>query len=173
MRACLMTVSYTHLDVYKRQELSSANGAGRMVPVILRMSPATVMTIPEINPAQTPARVVLFQNRPYKNGPRKAPASAPHEIDIRLEIMLLGLRAIRTETAMKPAHSSRITNICRLLFIFGKKIPFKKSMVKVELEVITNEERVDIEAESTRIMTTAINRSGRDWSCLLYTSRCV
>ena len=34
-------------------------------------------------------------------------------------------------------------------------------MVKVEEEAITREDKVDIEAERTRITTTAISRSGR------------
>ena len=38
------------------------------------------------------------------------------------------------------------------------------SSVKVEPEVSTSEERVDMEAESTRMMTTPIIKSGRDAS---------
>ena len=36
-----------------------------------------------------------------------------------------------------------------------------KSSVKVELEVSTREERVDMEAESTRMTTTAMRKVGR------------
>ena len=40
-------------------------------------------------------------------------------------------------------------------------LSFKKSRVRVELEASTREDRVDIEADSTRITTTAMSRSGR------------
>ena len=41
------------------------------------------------------------------------------------------------------------------------RFPRMKSRVRVELEVRTREERVDMEAESTRITTTAMRRVGR------------
>ena len=46
----------------------------------------TVMPTPEIRLAQTAALVIFLENRPYINGARNAPASAPHEIDMRVEI---------------------------------------------------------------------------------------
>ena len=42
-----------------------------------------------------------------------------------------------------------------------KKTPPRKSSVKVEDEVMTSEESVDMEADKTRIITTPISRSGR------------
>ena len=41
------------------------------------------------------------------------------------------------------------------------KLPFRKSMVMVELEASTRLDRVDIDAESTRITTMAMRMSGR------------
>lgn len=39
--------------------------------------------------------------------------------------------------------------------------PFKKSMVKVELEAMTREDRVDMEADNTRMTTRPINAGER------------
>ena len=46
----------------------------------------TVMPIPHAKLAQTAARVTPFQYRPYKNGAKNAPASAPQEIPISCAI---------------------------------------------------------------------------------------
>ena len=43
-----------------------------------------------------------------------------------------------------------------LSFIFLHTVPLKKSSVRVELDVSTNEERVDMEAESTSTITIAM-----------------
>ena len=45
--------------------------------------------------------------------------------------------------------------------MFFMILPFMKSSVKVELEASTREDRVDMEAESTRITTTAMSAAGR------------
>ena len=50
---------------------------------------------------------------------------------------------------------------CVFSFIFLKKHPFKKSSVSVEEDVMTREERVDMDAESTRITTRAIRTGPR------------
>ena len=48
-----------------------------------------------------------------------------------------------------------------LVHIFLMKLSFRKSMVRVEEEAMTREDRVDMEAESTRMTTRAINPSDR------------
>ena len=60
------------------------------------------------------------------------------------------------EIAMKTTTSTRINRSCVFSFISLMKLSFKKSMVKVELDAITREESVDMDAESTRITTNAI-----------------
>ena len=48
-----------------------------------------------------------------------------------------------------------------LSFIFLIRFPLMKSRARVELEVSTREDSVDMEAESTSMTTIPINRSGR------------
>ena len=84
---------------------------------------------------------------------------------------LLGLRASTTDSATKKMQSSRIQRSWTLWVMSFMKTPLRKSRVKVEEEVMTREERVDIDAERTRIMTTPISRSGREeasiWGTML------
>ena len=80
---------------------------------------------------------------------------------------LLAWTIARTDdTAIKNTTSRRIESNCdfslmllSLLAIAGLII----SSVRVDPDVRTNDERVDIDAESTRIITTPIIRSGRVW----------
>ena len=62
---------------------------------------------------------------------------------------------------MKNATSIRITRICFFSSIFFTILPLMRSSVRVELEVRTRLERVDIEADSTSTMTMPISTSGR------------
>ena len=50
---------------------------------------------------------------------------------------------------------------CRFSSIFFTTWPLSRSRVTVEEEVSTREDRVDMEAESTRMMTMAMRMSGR------------
>ena len=72
-----------------------------------------------------------------------------------------GFNASTTETTMKNTISTRITRSCTLSLISFTRFPLIKSSVRVELEVSTSEDRVDIDADSTSIITIPINRSGR------------
>ena len=65
------------------------------------------------------------------------------------------------EMAMNTTISIRMENTCFLSSIFRKQTSFRKSMVRVELEAMTKEDNVDIEADSTRITTRAISRGDR------------
>ena len=60
-------------------------------------------------------------------------------------------------TTIKPC----IMRTCRFSSMSLMILSFKKSSVKVELEASTKELRVDIEADSTKITTMAMSRSGR------------
>ena len=68
------------------------------------------------------------------------------------------ISASTEDIAIKTTTSRRIQSTCFLSLIFWKKISFKKSMVRVELEAITREDKVDMEADSTRITTREISR---------------
>lgn len=55
-------------------------------PKLKRIICTTVMPTPEMKLAHTEAFVIFFENRPYIKGAKKAPAKAPQEIDIRVEM---------------------------------------------------------------------------------------
>ena len=120
----------------------------------------TVMPMPRIKLVHTAGLEIFLLKRPNINGPRNAPASAPHEYDIRVEIEAFLLKAIITEIMRNTAISTLmiITSFfSSCFFILG----FIKSIVSVELDVSTSDERVDIEAERTRTTTSPIKISGR------------
>ena len=119
------------------------------------------MPTPTIKLAQTDAVVVFFQNRPYMNGARKAPARAPQEIPISCAMKVGGSSARITEITMKNTIRTRMISSCCFSFISFTIFPLIRSSVRVELEVRTKEDRVDMEAERTRITTTPISTSGR------------
>ena len=54
-----------------------------------------------------------------------------------------------------------IIKTCFFSLIFLTTLSLIKSSVKVELEAITSDESVDIEAESTNMITIAISISGK------------
>ena len=60
--------------------------------------------------------------------------------------------------------STRMRKSRRFSFNFLKILSFKKSSVSVELEVSTREDRVDMEADSTRTITMPIRMSDREES---------
>lgn len=68
--------------------------------------------------------------------------------------------AMTTEMAMKMTMSTRMMSTWVFSFISFTKLSFKKSRVRVELEASTREDRVDMEADSTRITTMAMSTSG-------------
>ena len=53
-----------------------------------------------------------------------------------------------------------MVTICFFSLIFLKTLPLRRSRVMVELEVSTREDRVDMDAESTRTTTTPMRISG-------------
>ena len=83
---------------------------------------------------------------------------------MKVTLDLYWMMASTTEMAMNTTMSARITNTCRFSSISLKMCPFSRSRVRVELEVSTREDRVDMEAESTRMTTTASRMSGRSES---------
>ena len=66
-----------------------------------------------------------------------------------------------TERMMKKATRARMTTSWVFSVISFTTVSLRKSRVRVELEVRTSEESVDMEADSTRTMTIPIRRSGR------------
>ncbi len=71
------------------------------------------------------------------------------------------IRARTEDMAMKTTTSPRIQRTCFFWLIFRKKSSFRKSMVRVELEAMTKEDKVDMEADSTRITTRAMSMGDR------------
>ena len=64
--------------------------------------------------------------------------------------------ASAAEITMNTTISTRMTNSCFFSSIFLMTRPFSRSSVTVEEEVRTREDSVDMEAERTRMITTAI-----------------
>ena len=67
---------------------------------------------------------------------------------------------------MNTTMKMRITSTCFLSSIFLITLSLSRSIVSVEDEAMTSEDRVDIEAESTRITTMAISSSGKSQNIL-------
>ena len=65
---------------------------------------------------------------------------------------------------MNTTMRIRMIRSCFFSSIFLMTRPLSRSSVMVEEEVSTREDRVDIEAESTRMMTTAIRKGDRLFS---------
>lgn len=72
-----------------------------------------------------------------------------------------GSRARTTLMTIKATIRHCISTSWVLSFMFFTRLPLIKSRVRVELEVSTREERVDMDADSTSMTTIPINRSGR------------
>ena len=66
-----------------------------------------------------------------------------------------------------PINCGAIQSTCFLSLIFWKKISFKKSMVRVELEAITREDKVDMEADSTKRSPPLRGSSPLSWDRIL------
>ena len=77
-----------------------------------------------------------------------------------MEIEAVLLKAISTETSRNAPIRIRmtVTSFLSLMVFFMAGLII--SMVRVELEVSTSEDRVDMDAESTRTTTRPISRSG-------------
>ena len=95
------------------------------------------------------------------NGARNEPASAPHDIPISCAInvteLLYWISASIADIAINTTTRILMYNTCFFSLMFLIKLSFKKSIVSVELEAITSDESVDIEADNTRITTNAIS----------------
>ena len=68
--------------------------------------------------------------------------------------------AINAETAMKITIKTLMTKTCFFSVIFFTMLSFIISSVNVELDAKTSEERVDIDADNTKTITTAIKIFG-------------
>ena len=78
---------------------------------------------------------------------------------MKVTLDLYWMMASTTEMAMKTTIRPRMMRIWRFSSISLMKWSFRKSRVRVELEASTREDRVDMEAESTRMTTTAMSTS--------------
>jgi hypothetical protein len=67
---------------------------------------------------------------------------------------------MKDDTAMKTAIKILIENSWALSSILRTIFPFKKSRAKVDAEVMTSDESVDIDAAKTSTITTPISGSG-------------
>ena len=74
--------------------------------------------------------------------------------------MLSLFNAIITEIATNTTTKILISNTCFFSAVFFNTVVPKKSIVIVELDVSTNDESVDIEADNTNTITIPINISG-------------
>ena len=126
---------------------------------------ATMSSDPKAKLTQQAVRVVFFQYRPYRNGARKAPARAPQEIPmswaIKVILLVYWISAITAEIAIKTTISRRMQKSCFFSFMFFATVSFRKSIVRVELEAITSEDRVDMDADNTKITTRAMSSGER------------
>ena len=75
---------------------------------------------------------------------------------MKVTLELYWMSAKTTEIAMNTTISSRMVSTCCFSFISLASVSLMKSSVSVELDASTSEDSVDIEAESTRMTTTAI-----------------
>ena len=71
------------------------------------------------------------------------------------------MMAMTTEIAINMTINMRMERSCFFSSIFFMIWPFKKSIVNVELEAITNEDNVDMEADSTKMTTSPIRAGER------------
>lgn len=69
--------------------------------------------------------------------------------------------AIITEMAMKITISIRMQISCCFSFMSFTMLSLITSMVRVELEAMTREDKVDMEADSTKITTSPIKRGDK------------
>ena len=134
---------------------------------------STITTAENRKLTQQATFVVRFQYRPYRNGARNAPASAPQDTPMSwaMNVALLELVALRelrywktaiaAERTMNTTTNTRMQNTCFFSSMSFTKLSFRKSMVMVELDASTSEDSVDMEADRTRITTMAIRMSGR------------
>ena len=115
--------------------------------------------------AQQPAAVVRFQYRPYMKGARKAPAMAPQLTPIawamKATLEFFWIMASTAEIMINTTIRARMIVSCFFSSICLTIRPLSRSRVMVEEEVSTREDRVGMEAESTRMMTTAIRKGER------------
>ncbi len=80
---------------------------------------------------------------------------------MKVTLDLYWMIASTTEMAINTTIRHRMMNTCCFSSIFFTTWPLSRSRVRVELEVSTRELRVDMEADSTRMTTTASRISGR------------
>ena len=138
----------------------------------LTSTPPSVMTSwitatahPHIKQTNAEAFVTPFQYNPYKNGAKNDPARAPQETPIICAINVTSgcasLKiAITADTKIKNTINTLITNTCFFSDISFLDAGLITSSVNVELDVSTSDERVDIDADNTSTMTTAMTSAG-------------
>ena len=90
-----------------------------------------------------------------------APQDTPISCAMNVTELLYCIRAITALMAMNTTINTRMQRTCFFSLIFLMKLSFKKSMVSVEADVITSDDRVLILAESTKITTRPIRTGER------------
>ena len=78
---------------------------------------------------------------------------------MKVTLDLYWMMASTTEMAMNTTMRHRITRTCFFWLMPFTRWSRIRSRVRVELEASTREDRVDMEAESTRMTTTAMSTS--------------
>ncbi len=123
-----------------------------------------IMPAPKIKLAQAEALVVRLEYRPYRNGAKNAPASAPHEMPMscamKVTLLLYCTSAITTDIKMNTTIKILSTKSCVFSLIFLQMLPLMKSSVNVEPDAKTKDDSVDMDADSTKTTTTPIKISG-------------
>jgi len=74
--------------------------------------------------------------------------------------LLYWIKAKTEDIAINTTIKMRISNTCFFSLMFFTKLSLIKSIVNVELDAITSEDNVDIEADNTKITTKAISTDG-------------
>ena len=125
---------------------------------------AIINTELKIKQTKQDALVTHFTYREYINGAKKEPARAPQDTPINCAMnvteLLYWIKAKTEDIAINTTIKTRISNTCFFSLMFFTKLSLIKSIVNVELDAITSEDNVDIEADNTKITTKAISTDG-------------
>ena len=83
---------------------------------------------------------------------------------INVTELLYCTMAMITEIRIKTTIRQRIVNTCFFSSMFLIRLSLIRSRARVELDAMTSEDSVDIEADRTRITTIPMSREGRSSS---------
>ena len=109
---------------------------------------------------QHAAVVTFLEYNEYMNGARNAPAIAPHDMPIicamKLTELLYWINASTADIAMNMTIKTRIKKTCFASDMSFAKLSLMRSIANVELDAITNDDSVDIDADNTKMTIMAI-----------------